>query len=616
MKQMKKYICSFLLIIMLLSLTACKSIEEKAQEDTITVYLSNISYLSTYAPYIQSQFPDLNIHFTVGRAGISFYEFLQENNDLPDIMMVGTLSPRDSLDLNPYLLDLSLTETAASYHESYLEPYRLEDKSIRWLPAGGIINGILANQDLFDQYEIPLPTDYESFASACKAFEDLGIRGYASDYKYEYTCLYTMEGCSIPELASLQGTTWRYNYINGKTHELDAELWTKVFENTERFIQGARLVPEDTSRGYSMTLNDLAEGKLAMLRGITSDIKSYSPYGNIVMLPFFGVTQKDNWLLTVPAFHVALNGKLAEDTDRQNKVLEILDVMLSSESMELLTENYIYIHSYNQDASVKLPSEVQNLSKEVQENRMFIAQTDLELYSAATAAVQGLIQGDFDAKGAYEAANQTILSGKNQEASTEVVFTSKQSYSSDFIKQEGNQAASSIVNTMRHIAKTEILLAPSYISTGSFYTGDYTLEQLDNMFMSSGNRLFTGSMSGAQIREICRFLVEGDDTLLDPFSPETLPIASGILLTVTTTEDGYLLDDISFDGKPLEDNHVYSIGLIDLPERIQLLTSHAVGENFFETLHSSGDVYARNLWLEYLTSGNELETPTPYIILK
>ena len=278
MKWTQKLFYLFLTFLLVTGLVGCNTKTEKKPKDTIKVYLSNVSYLSAYAPYIQSQFPDLDIHFTVGRPGIAFYEFLQQNQDLPDIMMVGTVSPRDSLELNSYLLDLSLTETAASYHDSYLEQYRCEDKSIRWLPAGGIINGIVANKDLFDKYQIPLPTDYESFSAACKAFAKLGIRGYTSDYKYEYTCLYTMEGCSIPELASLKGTTWRYNYINGITNELDKDLFTKIFENTEAFIQDAGLVPEDTSRGYSMTLNDLSEGKLAMLRGTTSDIKSYSEH--------------------------------------------------------------------------------------------------------------------------------------------------------------------------------------------------------------------------------------------------------------------------------------------------------------------------------------------------
>ena len=61
-----------------------------------------------YAPYIQAQFPELDIHFTVGRDTVRFYEFLQQNDDLPDIMMVGALSVRDSEAFSSYPLFLKI----------------------------------------------------------------------------------------------------------------------------------------------------------------------------------------------------------------------------------------------------------------------------------------------------------------------------------------------------------------------------------------------------------------------------------------------------------------------------------------------------------------------------
>ena len=616
---MKRPFKLLLLICAILLLTipvACSKKQQKKSEESITIYLSNASYLSTYAPFIQAQFPDLDLHFTVGRTGISFLDFLQQNDDLPDIIMLGSISPRDSLKLNPYLLDLSLTETVASYHSSYLEQYRGEDKSIRWLPVGGVINGILANQDLFEQYNIPLPTDYASFAAACDAFSKQGIRGFTSDYKYDYTCLYTLEGFSIPHLTSLEGSTWRYNYTNNLTNQLDKNLWNNIFETTKQFVQDAGLVPEDISRGYSMTKKDLEEGKLAMLRGTTSDIISYSSCGNMVMLPYFGKTQEDNWLLTAPAFHIALNGTLAENEERQTKVIDILNTMISSEALELLTENYLYLHSFQQNASTQLPKELENLRSQVQSNHMFILQTGTELYTAVTTAVQGLITGDLDVESAYIAANKIVQASKNENSQEEIVFTSQQGYTSDFVPDTGNQAASALVNTLRTIAGTEVLLAPCYISTGSLYAADYTLEQLDNMFMASGNRLYTGHLTGEQIQKIARIMVEGNSKLLDPFSKETLPIASGMTLSVKETEDGYLLQDVLLDGQPLENTKLYSLGLVDLPERIQILTNAALGEGIFETFESSGDIYARILWLEHLTAGNPFDSPTPYIVLQ
>ena len=65
--KLKTRILLLLFIVMMSTVfTACQSGEHKKAKDTVTVYVSNISYLSTYAPYIESQFPDLNIRFIAG----------------------------------------------------------------------------------------------------------------------------------------------------------------------------------------------------------------------------------------------------------------------------------------------------------------------------------------------------------------------------------------------------------------------------------------------------------------------------------------------------------------------------------------------------------------------
>lgn len=616
MRLVKQWLVILLAMSMLTGLIGCGSGVKKPDGNTITVYLSDVSYLAKYAPYIQAQLPDMDIRFIVGRSTVEFYEFMQQNDDLPDIIMVGSLSLRDSLELNQYLLDLSTTETAAAYHNNYLERFRCEDGSIRWLPAGGVIHGLLANQDLFDQYGIALPTDYDSFVAACDAFATHGVRGFVSDYKYDYTCLYTLEGWSIPELMGLHGTGWQYDYSNGLTDQLDETLWTGIFEKTETFIQDVGLLPEDTARGYTATREDMVAANVAMVRGTTNDIDDYSEYGNIVMLPYFGETEDDNWLLTQPAFHVALNGRLAEDEERQGMALEVLEVMLSAEAMDILAEEYLYIQPYNQENAAQVPEMLQNLAPLIDANHMYILQDSSALYTAATIAVQGLLTGEYNAQSAYEVANN-VLGASLTEQDEEMVFTLETAYSADFLPDEGNQAASTIANTMRTIAQTDLFLAPASLSTGSLYACEYTQTQLENAFQSSGNRLFTcHDLTGAEVREIIRLSVEGCGLPTDPFSRETLPVASGLTMTVEETGDTYVLGDISVNGALLDDGAVYSMSIVDVPDRVQALTEQALGTGGFERFTSSGDIYARTLWMDYLMEGNLLEMPAPYIKLK
>ena len=56
-----------------------EQVQEQEDAQTIQVYLWSTSLYETYAPYVQSQLPDVNIEFIVGNNDLDFYKFLQEN---------------------------------------------------------------------------------------------------------------------------------------------------------------------------------------------------------------------------------------------------------------------------------------------------------------------------------------------------------------------------------------------------------------------------------------------------------------------------------------------------------------------------------------------------------
>ena len=81
----KKWVCLLLAMMMVVSLLAGCGADSAAQEDadTITVYLWTTAMYEKYAPYIQSQLPDVNIQFVVGNNDLDFYRFMNENGALP-----------------------------------------------------------------------------------------------------------------------------------------------------------------------------------------------------------------------------------------------------------------------------------------------------------------------------------------------------------------------------------------------------------------------------------------------------------------------------------------------------------------------------------------------------
>ena len=127
-------------------LTGCstKSTEQaREQEDaqTIQVYLWTNNLYETYAPYIQSQLPDVNIEFIVGNNDLDFYKFLQQNGGLPDIITCCRFSLHDAAPLKDSLMNLAMTNEAGAVYNTYLNSFKNED--------GSTFSGVLRLDDNF-----------------------------------------------------------------------------------------------------------------------------------------------------------------------------------------------------------------------------------------------------------------------------------------------------------------------------------------------------------------------------------------------------------------------------------------------------------------------------------
>ena len=109
--------------------------QEQEDSQTIQVYLWSTSLYETYAPYVQSQLPDVNIEFIVGNNDLDFYKFLQENGGLPDIITCCRFSLHDAAPLKDSLMNLAMTNEAGAVYNTYLNSFKNEDGSVNWLPV-------------------------------------------------------------------------------------------------------------------------------------------------------------------------------------------------------------------------------------------------------------------------------------------------------------------------------------------------------------------------------------------------------------------------------------------------------------------------------------------------
>ena len=543
---------------------------EKEDAETITVYLWSTSLYEKYAPYIQEQLPDIQVEFVVGNNDLDFYRFLKENGGLPDIITCCRFSLHDASPLKDSLMDLSTTNAAGAVYDTYLSNFRNEDGSVNWLPVCADAHGFVVNKDLFEKYDIPLPTDYESFVSACQAFDKVGIRGFTADYYYDYTCMETLQGLSASELSSADGRKWRTTYSDPestKREGLDDTVWPEAFERMEQFIQDTGLSRDDLDRNYDDIVEMYQSGKLAMYFGSSAGVKMFQDQGiNTTFLPFFQ-ENGEKWIMTTPYFQVALNRDLTQDETRRKKAMKVLSTMLSEDAQNRIISEGQDLLSYSQDVNLQLTEYMKDVKSVIEENHMYIRIASNDFFSVSKDVVSGMISGEYDAGQAYQSFHAQLLEEKS--ISEKVVLDSQKSYSNRFHSREGNAAYSVMANTLRGIYGSDVLIATGNSFTGNVLKAGYTEKMAGDMIMPNDLLAYSSKMSGAELKETVKNFVEGYEGGFIPFNRGSLPVVSGISVEIKETEDGYTLSKVTKDGKQIQDEDTVTVTCLAIPKHME-----------------------------------------------
>lgn len=585
---------------------------KKEDAETITVYLWSTSLYEKYAPYIQEQLPDINVEFVVGNNNLDFYKFLKENGGLPDIITCCRFSLHDASPLKDSLMDLSTTNAAGAVYDSYLSNFMNEDGSVNWIPVCADAHGFIVNKDLFEKYDIPLPTDYESFVSACQAFDKVGIRGFTADYYYDYTCMETLQGLSASELSSVDGRKWRTSYSdpdNTKREGLDSTIWPEAFERMEQFIKDTGLSQDDLDMNYDDIVEMYQSGKLAMYFGSSFGVKMFQNQGiNTTFLPFFQ-ENGEKWLMTTPYFQVALNRDLTQDETRRKKAMKVLNTMLSADAQNMVISDGQDLLSYSQDVDLKLTEYLKDVKPVIEENHMYIRIASNDFFFVSKNVVSKMITGEYDAEQAYQSFNSQLLEEKS--ISEKVILDSQKSYSNRFHSSGGNEAYSVMANTLRSIYGTDVLIATGNSFTGNVLKAGYTKKMAGSMIMPNSLSAYTSKMSGAELKEMVRNFIEGYEGGFIPFNRGSLPVFSGISVEVKETDDGYILSKVIKDGKNVQDNDTVTVTCLAAPKHMKAYPADA------NVVFEEGDTTVEDTWTGYVSDGNAvLAEPEDYMTLR
>ena len=618
-KTLRRLVSVLAALVMAVSLLAgcgtktAEQVQQQEDAQTIQVYLWSTSLYGTYAPYVQSQLPDVNIEFIVGNNDLDFYKFLQQNGGLPDIITCCRFSLHDAAPLKDSLMNLALTNEAGAVYNTYLNSFKNEDGSVNWLPVCADAHGFVVNRSLFEQYDIPLPTDYESFVSACQAFEKVGIRGFTADYAYDYTCMETLQGLSAAELTTTEGRKWRTAYSDPASTArvgLDDAVWPGAFERMAQFIQDTHLTADDLAYTYDDVMDLFRNGEVAMYFGSSAGVKKFRDEGtDTTFLPFFS-QNGEKWIMTTPYFQVALNRDLEQDTARREKAMKVLNVMLSEEAQNRIVADGQDVLSYSQNVPLRLTEYMKDVRDVVEENHMYIRIASNDFFAISKDVVSKMIAGEYTAKQAYQAFNAQLLA-EDMPADDEIVLTSGKSYSNVFHKNGGNASFSVMANTLRGVYGTDVLLATANSFTGSVLQADYNKKMAASMIMPNGLLAYQRAMTGAELKETVRAFVEGCEGGFVPFNRGSLPIVSGIAVEVKENNGSYTLTGITRNGQPLRDDDTVTVTCLAAEKQMDVLLASESGVSAGE------DTWVKNTWRDHVSGGGAaLAEPENYMTLR
>ncbi|MGN1406653.1 MAG: extracellular solute-binding protein, partial [Erysipelotrichaceae bacterium] len=574
----------------LLLFTGCTGETTKKEEKVhVTMYLWDKSLSRSLTPWLQEKFPEYELEFVHAYNNMDYYTYLYNHNNLPDIITCRRFSINDAAHMSNMLMDLSKTELAGTFYSSYLENNRESDGAIRWLPACAEVDGFIANLDLFKEYGLEVPTNYSEFVNVLNVFKENNVTPFISDFRSDYTVLELMQGSAIPELMSREGTQWRMKYESETDAEpvgLDDEVWPVVFEKFMTLCNDLGVTAEMATWDFSTSATPFNEGTLPLMRGTANDC-TYSMNnfgGDKVMLPYFGETAQDSWILTYPVCQFAVNKKVEEDAARKEAVMRILEAVFSQEGQEKIANNTAVL-SYNKNVNIDLGPSMRYIQDAIDSNHMYMRLASTEFFSISKDVGHKLVKGEETVEEAYKDFNEQLISPKPT-AEDEVLISQEKGYSHN-LDEHGIPAVSSILNTYKEGMDKDIVIGFGNITTTDIYPEDYSLKTLKYL-ISFKAYLYEAELNGKEVIETLEWLINTGEDGSNPIRHYNLiPSAAGLEYKMKDNGDGtYSFIEATINGEAIDENKVYKVLLVGEMGYItdSIYCNHPLPENLKEKI--------------------------------
>lgn len=348
---MKKFISLCLVILLVLSLTACDSATNTSSAPSATsdegkvslsVLCVNTDYSRNFVKTIQERFPDVKLeieYYAAPNNATGYVESLVESGNAPDIVYTGAILNEELQ--KQYLLDLSVYDFAGLYSVSIMNQ-RDVDGALYMLPGTYSVFSMLYNKSLFEEKGWTVPTTHDEFIALCRQIR-------------EETDVIPVTHCGFAV-----GSYWRMLGALAQSGFLgtsEGVQWTKAFVKGEAafdtgFGDALRMM-QDWKDAGALDVSDAESGVADMyMKLMNREAAMAYPVGGLATLskimakgedrigafPFLGKDRDSGLLTTSINFNFGLNKALGERGNEQRlaKALEIMTYLSSEEGQEAL----------------------------------------------------------------------------------------------------------------------------------------------------------------------------------------------------------------------------------------------------------------------------------------
>ncbi len=526
---------------MLLSLCSCDSEQQKTH---VTVSVWDYSVISSgFAQYINDLNPDYDIEWIVGDNSLDFYSYQAKNGSLPDVVLTRDFNRVSADALGDSLYDLSGTELAQNYPEKSLSQITGNDGAVKYVPGASGFKGIVVNSYLFQIYDIPVPTDKESFIQACQAFSEKGVRGFVAGMGDDEVCYEVMQGFADSSLVSKTEDLWGQiikRDKSGNTVSVEGSSFDDALSYASTLAEQKVIDPSDMSLSPEDAEKQFLEGQAAMMFLEDGQASVYGSQHNMTVraLPFFG--DDSSWAFAEPVFVGMVSDVKTQgvSTTASSETIHAPAVQVLSSIMSTEAQDYYLgligtdkLVPTSKDEHIDLPDALTSLAPCLESESVHTYLPSKLVSDAVGTTFQKVVSGALSADDALEEVKSLLQARQTQDTKTLVSFG--EGVSNLYDSAKGNVAACSIAQAASASLETDVFAISAKTARCPLYSGDKTATDL--AYSVAPTSVYRAQMTGAQLKEYLAACVSSARSAYD------LPIVSGIHLVVAHDGDSYRL---------------------------------------------------------------------------